>query len=58
MIKIEILFDETNGQIKISGPIKNKVLTLGILENAKYAVMSQDFNPKIEVPDFPPNFKL
>ena len=32
-----------DGNIQINGPIANKVLTLGILELAKKAVM--DFNP-------------
>ena len=53
MVEIRIILDDT-GRITITGPIKNKVLTLGIIESAKYAVLSQPNEPTIHVPDYPP----
>lgn len=35
MIKIEIEFNKENGQVSINGPLKNHILTLGLLEEAR-----------------------
>lgn len=43
MIQLTILFDEKTGRIDVTGPINNKVLSLGLLEFAKHKV--SEFDP-------------
>lgn len=44
MIQLSIQFDEKTGRIDVTGPITNKVLSLGLLEFAKSQVIA--FDPK------------
>lgn len=58
MIKIEIILED-NGSIRVNGPINNKILALGLLESAKFAVMQTQPGSPLVVPDYPPSdFKL
>ena len=48
MMQLVITLDEKTGQIQVTGPIKNKILSYGILKSAEYAIANMPVSdPKL-----------
>lgn len=52
-VELKIILDQRTGQIKVFGPIENKILALGMIEMGKAAVMAYVPGTGIQIPQGP-----